>query len=77
MRVVSPIDGTYNGIKVNERMQALDEANAPSPRGLFVAGQDSGGYFSYPYTDYVGATCGYALTSGMMAIEYIKEYLGK
>lgn len=77
VRVVSPIDGTYNGIKVNERMQALDEANAPSPRGLFVAGQDSGGYFSYPYTDYVGATCGYALTTGMMAVGSIKEYLGK
>ena len=51
--------------------------NKPAPAGLYVAGQDSGGYFSYPYTDYVGATCGYALTSGMMSIEHIKEYLGK
>lgn len=77
VRVVSPIDGTYNGIKVNDHLQAIGKDNVPSPAGLFVAGQDSGGYFSYPYTDYVGATCGYALTSGMMAIEYIKEYLGK
>ena len=77
VRVVSPIDGTYNGIKVNDHLQAIGKDNVPSPAGLFVAGQDSGGYFSYPYTDYVGATCGYALTSGMMAVEYIKEYLGK
>lgn len=77
VRVVSPIDGTYNGIKVNDRLQAVGKDGSPSPAGLFVAGQDSGGYFSYPYTDYVGATCGYALTSGMMSVEYIKEYLGR
>lgn len=77
VRVVSPIDGTYNGIKVNDHLQAIGEGNVPAPRGLFVAGQDSGGYFSYPYTDYVGATCGYALTSGMMSIEYVKEHLGR
>ncbi|WP_349227013.1 FAD-dependent oxidoreductase [Raoultibacter massiliensis] len=77
VRVISPIDGTFNGIKVNDHLQAIGEENKPSPAGLFVAGQDSGGYFSYPYTDYVGATCGYALTSGMMSIEYIKDYLGK
>ena len=76
VRVVSPIDGTYNGIKVNDHLQAIGEGDVPAPRGLFVAGQDSGGYFSYPYTDYVGATCGYALTSGMMSVEYVKEYLG-
>lgn len=77
VRVISPIDGTFNGIKVNDHLQAIGEGNKPSPAGLFVAGQDSGGYFSYPYTDYVGATCGYALTSGMMSVEYIKNYLGK
>lgn len=77
VRVISPIDGTFNGIKVNSHMQAIGQDNKPAPAGLYVAGQDSGGYFSYPYTDYVGATCGYALTSGMMSIEYIKEYLGK
>lgn len=74
-RVVSPIDGTYNGIKVNDHLQAIGEDDRPLAAGLYVAGQDSGGYFSYPYTDYVGATCGYALTSGMMSIEYIKEFL--
>lgn len=77
VRVISPIDGTFNGIKVNSHMQAIGQDNKPAPAGLYVAGQDSGGYFSYPYTDYVGATCGYALTSGMMSIEHIKEYLGK
>lgn len=77
VRVISPIDGTYNGIKVNSHLQAMGSDNKPAPAGLFVAGQDSGGYFSYPYTDYVGATCGYALTSGMLAVRYIKDYLGK
>ena len=45
--------------------------------GLYVAGQDSGGFFSYPYYEGVGWTQGYAWTSGSIAgksvIESMKE----
>jgi fumarate reductase flavoprotein subunit len=70
VKVISAIDGTYNGIRVNENMQALNEDYQPI-EGLYVAGQDSGGYFSYPYYEGVGWTQGYAWTSGAIAAKHI------
>ena len=76
VRVISAIDGTYNGIRVNKNMQAIGSDYQPI-KGLYVAGQDSGGYFSYPYYEGVGWTQGYAWTSGSIAgksiIESMKE----
>ena len=76
MRVISAIDGTYNGIRVNKNMQAIGSDYQPI-EGLYVAGQDSGGFFSYPYYEGVGWTQGYAWTSGSIAgksvIESMKE----
>lgn len=72
VRVISAIDGTYNGIRVNENMQALNQEYQPID-GLYVAGQDSGGYFSYPYYEGVGWTQGYAWTSGAVAAKHIIE----
>ena len=74
VRVISAIDGTYNGIRVNEDMQALGGNYQPIP-GLYVAGQDSGGYFSYPYYEGAGWTQGYAWTSGAVAARHIAETL--
>ena len=74
VRVISAIDGTYNGIRVNEDMQALGGDYQPIP-GLYVAGQDSGGYFSYPYYEGAGWTQGYAWTSGAVAARHIAETL--
>ena len=76
VRVCSPIDGTFNGIRVNDSMQALNNEHQPI-FGLYVAGQDSGGYFSYPYYEGAGWTQGYALTSGAVAAKSIASSLGK
>ncbi|MDO4492858.1 MAG: FAD-binding protein [Clostridia bacterium] len=76
VKVISAIDGTYNGIRVNENMQALDSSYQPIS-GLYVAGQDSGGFFSYPYYEGVGWTQGYAWTSGSIAARHIIENIAK
>lgn len=76
VRVVSAIDGTFNGVKVNDSMQALN-GNYQPISGLYVAGQDSGGFFSYPYYEGAGWTQGYALTSGAIAARRIAASLGK
>lgn len=68
VRVCSAIDGTYNGIRINKNMQALNEDYQPIP-GLYVAGQDSGGFFSYPYYEGAGWTQGYAWISGRVAAQ--------
>lgn len=70
IKVISAIDGTYNGIRVNENMQALNK-ECQIIEGLYVAGQDSGGYFSYPYYEGVGWTQGYAWTSGAIAAKHM------
>jgi fumarate reductase flavoprotein subunit len=78
VKVIPPIFGTYNGIKIDSRFRPLcGTEQKPTIAGLFVGGQDSGGVYSYPYTKWLGATSSYALTSGMLAISYIKEYLGR
>ena len=74
VKVISAIDGTYNGIRVNENMQALNGDYQPIA-GLYVAGQDSGGFFSYPYYEGVGWTQGYAWTSGSVAARHIIKNL--
>ena len=74
VKVISAIDGTYNGIRVNKNMQALNGEYQVIP-GLYVAGQDSGGFFSYPYYEGVGWTQGYAWTSGSIAAKHIIENL--
>ena len=70
VRVISAIDGTYNGIRVNENLQAVNSDYQPIP-GLYVAGQDSGGFFSYPYYEGVGWTQGYAWNSGSVAAKHM------
>lgn len=78
IKILSPIDGTYNGVKIDSQFRPLAGTDQKvAVDGLYVVGQDSGGVFSYPYTVYVGATSSYALTSGMLSIDCIKEYLGK
>ncbi len=62
------IFGTIGGIAVNERIEALDESGKPIA-GLYVAGQDGGGMYGYPYYEIVGVTQGYAYNSGRIAGE--------
>lgn len=76
VRIISPIDNTYNGIRINTYFQALDQDLVPSIKGLYVAGMDSGGYFTYPYSNFLGSSSSYCLTSGMLAAESIAEAQG-
>lgn len=68
VRMEPAIFGTIGGIAVNERIEALDESGKPIP-GLYVAGQDGGGMYGYPYYEIVGVTQGYAYNSGRIAGE--------
>lgn len=72
VKVISAIDGTYNGVLINENMQAMNR-DYDIIKGLYVAGQDAGGFFSYPYYEGVGWTQGFAWTSGAVAVRYIVE----
>lgn len=58
---------TLNGIHINTDIQAMDSNCDPIP-GLYVVGNDSGGYFSGAYYNMVtGAACGRTVTFGRRA----------
>lgn len=58
---------TLGGVKINERLQALNMKNQPIP-GLYVVGQDMGGLYDSTYDLLLeGSASGFALTSGRMA----------
>ncbi|HEX2964829.1 MAG TPA: FAD-dependent oxidoreductase [Syntrophorhabdaceae bacterium] len=69
--------GTTGGIKINERMEVLDENDTIIP-GLFAAGNDTGGWTSDTY-NYVltGTAFAYAINSGRIAGENAAEYAGR
>ena len=78
VRICPAMDGTLNGIRVNQYMQALD-ANLKAIDGLFMGGYDAGGFWGNVYyqTDHTNAlTQGYALTSGYIAAGKVIELLG-
>lgn len=58
---------TMDGIQINTDIKALDtEGNVID--GLFVVGNDSGGYFSFAYPNLsTGAACGRTVTFGRRA----------
>ncbi len=67
--------GTTGGIKINERMEVLDQEERVIP-GLFAAGNDTGGWASDTY-NYVltGTAFAYAINSGRIAGENAAEYI--
>ena len=77
VRIISPIDNTYNGVRVDTSFRALDARLQPAFPGLYLAGMDSGGYFTYPYSNFLGSSSSYCLTSGMLAADSIAAFLGK
>lgn len=62
--------GTLGGIRVNENLEAVDEALKPVP-GLFAAGGDAAGFYGNitTYPPYEGLATGFALNSGRIAGE--------
>ena len=75
VRIIPPIDNTYNGIRVDTSFRALDANLKPSFPGLYLAGMDSGGFFTYPYSNFLGSSSSYCLTSGMLAAESAASYI--
>lgn len=72
VRITSPIDGTLNGIKVNKYLQALNGAQQPI-EGLYAIGMDAGGFFTYPYNEYLGSTTSFCINSARIAVSHIAE----
>ena len=73
VRMEPAIFGTLGGIKINERFQVLD-SRLKAIGGLYAAGQDTGGFYGYPYYDIPGATMGYSYNSGRIAGENAVTY---
>ncbi|WP_211317668.1 FAD-dependent oxidoreductase [Edaphovirga cremea] len=68
--------GTLGGVKVNEKLQAIDDKGTPVA-GLYVIGNDAGGMYGDSY-DLVmaGSTVGFAINSARIAAENIAQDLG-
>ena len=74
-------DGFYTtcgGIKVNEKIQVLDDKDQVIP-GLYAGGSDAGGLYgdSYDVKFAPGSQAAWAVNSGRLAMKDAKEYLGK
>jgi fumarate reductase flavoprotein subunit len=68
---------TYGGIKINEKMEALDTKDNPIP-GLYAAGTTAGCWESESYCyRLTGHLVGFALNSGRIAGESAARYLCK
>lgn len=57
---------TLGGVRINERIEAVDSKYVPIPN-LYVAGVDAGGMYGMSYVDFEGGTLGFAYTSGRLA----------
>jgi fumarate reductase flavoprotein subunit len=67
--------GTLGGVKINEKIEAVDENGDPIP-GLYVAGSDAGGLYGDTYDLMMaGSTLGFALNSGRIAAENALKYI--
>ena len=57
---------TMDGVRINAKAQALREDGSVI-EGLYVTGNDSGGYYSMTYPNLVtGSACGRTVTFGRM-----------
>jgi fumarate reductase flavoprotein subunit len=70
--------GSLGGIKVNEKLEAIDSDHEPVP-GLYAAGADANGLHSPDYAFVLpGSTMGFTVNSGRIAGENAAAYaLGK
>lgn len=67
--------GTLGGVKVNEKIEAVNEKGDAIP-GLYVAGNDAGGLYGDTYDLMMaGSTLGFALNSGRIAAENALKYI--
>jgi fumarate reductase flavoprotein subunit len=67
--------GTIGGIKINAKMEVIDQNDSPI-KGLYAAGQDTGGWECDTYNPLLaGMTFGFALNSGRIAGENAADYV--
>jgi fumarate reductase flavoprotein subunit len=75
VRCGSSILNTIGGIKVNQRMEVIDNNHKPIP-GLYAAGVDTGGWSPDTYcADLPGTAFGFAINSGRIAGESASQFL--
>lgn len=58
--------GTLGGVRINNKIEAVDESDNPI-KGLYVSGSDAGGMYGKAYVDFEGGTLGFAYISGRLA----------
>jgi fumarate reductase flavoprotein subunit len=67
--------GTIGGIKINEKMEVLNQQDNPIP-GLYAGGVDTGGWETETYNIMLsGSTFGFAVNSGRIAAEQAVEHI--
>ncbi len=78
MRAITVFLGSKGGIKVNEKMEAVDREEHPIP-GLYAVGFDAGGLYgdSYSFKPGPGTSSAFALNSGRIAARSALKYIGK
>lgn len=75
IRCSGAILGTMGGIKINHKMEVLDQEGEPIP-GLYAAGADTGGWESDTYCALLpGSAFGFAMNSGRIAAENASDYV--
>ncbi|MBR2834789.1 MAG: FAD-binding protein [Coriobacteriales bacterium] len=74
VRMAIPIMGTLGGVKINQRIEAVDTNEKPIP-GLYVAGQEGAGFFAYPYYETKCSTSTNAYTTGRLAALNASAYI--
>jgi fumarate reductase flavoprotein subunit len=68
--------GTIGGIKINHRMEVLNQKDESPIPGLYAAGNDTGGWESDTYSlSLPGLTFGFAINSGRIAGENAAAYV--
>jgi fumarate reductase flavoprotein subunit len=67
--------GTIGGIKINHKMEVVNDNDMPIP-GLYTVGVDAGGWASETNNGYLaGAMLGFAINSGRIAGENASRYI--
>lgn len=75
VRMMPAALGTLGGVKINEKMQAMNKDGDAIP-GLYVTGNDAGGMYGDTYDLLLGGgTFGFALNSGRIAAENALDYM--
>ena len=75
-KVWTTIIGTHGGIRVNEKLEAVDKNDTPIP-GLYAGGFDAGGIQaeSYPINAATGLSSSFAMNSGRIAARCAVSYV--